>query len=253
MIPETDKTLAWFSVDETTIRKVMAELTARGADAADLYFQHSRSNSITMEDGLISRAASSVDQGVGLRVVVGDQTGYAFTEDLSLDAMLAAARTAASIAHGGKAVAPVGLTPREHADYYPMRRPWIDVGIAEKLPIIQRLDATARRLEEAIEKVTVSWADVDETILIVDMHGNVVTDGRPMTRLWCMVTAKKGDKVQSNSANVAARQGFEWWEIDVSYYILKVLSWFGIVWDLKPVPARVFDQSPRWPSAKGAL
>ena len=86
--------LAFFSVDEPTITRVMSELTARGADAADLYFQHSRDNSITMEDGIISRASSSVDQGVGLRVVVGDQTGYAVTEDLSLESMLGAARTA---------------------------------------------------------------------------------------------------------------------------------------------------------------
>ncbi len=211
MILDTQQTFSWFSVDESTIRTVMAELTARGADAADLYFQYSRSNSITMEDGLISRAASSIDQGVGLRVVVGDQTGYAFTEDLSLKAMVAAARTASSIAHGGKVAPPVDLTSREHADYYPMPRSWVDVGIAEKLPIIQRLDATARRLESAVEKVTVSWADSEEKVLIVDMQGNVVTDGRPMTRLWCMVTAKKGDVVQSNSANVAARQGIDWY------------------------------------------
>lgn len=211
MIPETQQTFSWFSVDEATIRKVMAELTARGADAADLYFQYSRSNSITMEDGIISRAASSVDQGVGLRVVVGDQTGYAFTEDLSVEAMIAAARTASSIAHSGAAAAPVDLNTRKNADYYPMKRSWVDVGIAEKLPIIQRLDGMARRLETAIDKVTVSWADAEETILIVDMHGNVVTDSRPMTRLWCMVTAKKGDVSQSNSANVAARRGIDYY------------------------------------------
>ena len=88
--------LGWFSVDKPTVARVMTELTARGADAADLYFQYSRDNSITMEDGIISRASSSVDQGVGLRVVVGDQTGYAFTEDLTLDALKTAARTAAA-------------------------------------------------------------------------------------------------------------------------------------------------------------
>ncbi|MCA9638370.1 MAG: TldD/PmbA family protein, partial [Myxococcales bacterium] len=209
--PEPNQTLSYFSVDESTIRRVMAELTARGADAADLYFQHARANSITMEDGLISRAASSVDQGVGLRVVVGDQTGYAFTEDLSLEAMLAAARTAASIAHGSKAVLPVGLTPREHADYYPIGRSWIDVGIAEKLPLIQRLDAIARGMEESISKVTVSWADAEETVLIVDMHGNMIADGRPMTRLWCSLTATKNGKTQSNSANLAARRGIDWY------------------------------------------
>ena len=78
--------LAWFSVDQPTIARVMAELTARGADAADLYFQYSRDNSITMEDGIISRASSSVDQGVGLRVVVGEPIPRASLQAFGSDA-----------------------------------------------------------------------------------------------------------------------------------------------------------------------
>ncbi|HRI11215.1 MAG TPA: DNA gyrase modulator, partial [Nannocystaceae bacterium] len=211
MAPDPNTTMSFFAVDEATIRKVMAELTARGADAADLYFEHSRSNSITMEDGIISRAASSVDQGVGLRVVVGEQTGYAFTEDLSLEAMLAAARTAATIAHGGKAHPPVALAPRSHADYYPLGRVWADVGIADKLPIVERVDRLARALDPAVEKVTVNWGDGEEQILLIDMHGNVFADGRPMTRLWCTVTARKDGQLQSGSANVAGRRGIDWY------------------------------------------
>jgi TldD protein len=72
----------WFGVDQATVAKVMSELTANGADAADLYFQHSRSNSLSLEDGIVSNANSDIQQGVGLRVVIGEQTGYAFTEDL---------------------------------------------------------------------------------------------------------------------------------------------------------------------------
>jgi TldD protein len=71
--------LSWFGIDEGVLRVVMAELTSRGADAADLYFQYSRTNSIALEDGIVSRASSRVDQGVGLRVVIGDQVGFAIT------------------------------------------------------------------------------------------------------------------------------------------------------------------------------
>ena len=88
--------MTWFGVDQATTARVMAELTASGADAADLYFQHTRSNSLTLEDGIVSSARSGIQQGVGLRVVIGEQTGYAFTEDLTLPSMLAAARTAAA-------------------------------------------------------------------------------------------------------------------------------------------------------------
>src|SRR6187549_3421312 len=77
----TNPFLAWFGVDEAMLRKVMAELTSRGATHADAYFQYTRNNMLAMEDGIVSRAASNIEQGVGLRVVVGDQVGYAFTED----------------------------------------------------------------------------------------------------------------------------------------------------------------------------
>ena len=80
----------WFGVDQATVARVMSELTANGADAADLYFQHSRNNSLALEDGIVSSADSTIQQGVGLRVVIGEQTGYAFTEDLTLPSMLAA-------------------------------------------------------------------------------------------------------------------------------------------------------------------
>ena len=94
--------MEWFGVDQQTVARVMSELTSRGADAADLYFQHSRNNSLTLEDGIVSSANSEIQQGVGLRVVIGEQTGYAFTEDLTLASMLAAARTASAIASGSK-------------------------------------------------------------------------------------------------------------------------------------------------------
>jgi len=203
--------LGFFSVDEPTITRVMAELTARGADAADLYFQHSRDNSITMEDGIISRASSSVDQGVGLRVVVGDQTGYAFTEDLSLESMLGAARTAASIAHGSKAVAPIAYEHGKRSNFYALKQPWSEVGVARKLPRIEHLNALARAADPAVDKVSVSWADGEELVVIVDMHGKIHTDMRPMTRIWCSVTAKKNGVTQANSANLAGRHGFEWY------------------------------------------
>lgn len=204
--------LEFFSLDEPTLARVMTELTARGADAADLYFQHSRDHSITMEDGIISRASSSVDQGVGLRVVVGDQTGYAFTEDLSLESMLAAARTAATIAHGGKPVAPVTFDHKVRpSSFYTLQRPWHDVTVASKLPKIEQLHALARKVDPSVEKATVNWADGDEIVLIVDMHGRIHTDVRPMTRLWCTLTAKKNGVTQSNSANLAGRHGFDWY------------------------------------------
>lgn len=209
--PPENPFLQWFGVDEPTIARVMAELTVNGADAADLYFQHQRVNVLGMEDGIVSRANSEILQGVGLRVVIGEQTGYAFTEDLTLPSMLAAAQTAAAIAKGSKVVVPQSFNPRQAGDLYRTEVPWADIGVEQKLPVLQRVDRMARSADSSVGKVSVYWADVDDRVLIATLNGHLVTDHRPMTRLSAQVTATRGDETQSGFSNIAAREEFSWY------------------------------------------
>ena len=201
----------WFGVDQATVATVMSELTANGADAADLYFQHSRFNSLSLEDGIVSKADSTIQQGVGLRVVIGDQVGYAFTEDLTLPSMLEAARTASSIASGSRFAAPQAFTPKELGGMYTTSVPWADVGIDQKLPVLKYIEEHAKARDPAVDKVSVYWADGDERVMIATLDGNLVTDHRPMTRATVLVTASKGDEVQSGFSNIAAREELGWY------------------------------------------
>jgi len=203
--------MQWFGVDDATVARVMTELTANGADAADLYFQHQRSNSLSMEDGIISQANSRVMQGVGLRVVIGEQTGYAFTEDLALTSMLAAARTAAAIANGSGTVPPQAFNAKETGDLYMTSMPWADVGIDKKLPLLKYIDAKSRAADPAVSKVTVAWSDVDERVMIATLDGHLVTDHRPMTRLSALITATRDGETQSGYSNIAAREDLSWY------------------------------------------
>ena len=203
--------MAWFGIDEAMIARVMAELTANGADTADLYFQHVRTTDLSMEDGIVSRANSAISQGVGLRVVVGEQTGYAFTEDLEPGSMLAAARTAAAIASGNSVVAPQAYSPKRTGDLYTTQLPWTDVGIDRKLPILKHVDTEARKADPAVARVTVSWSDADDRVLIATLDGHLIMDHRPMTRLTALVTATKDGQTQSGYSNIAAREDFSWY------------------------------------------
>ena len=203
--------MEWFGVDQATVARVMSELTARGADAADVYFQHSRSNRLTLEDGIVSSANSGIQQGVGLRVVIGEQTGYAFTEDLTLPSMLAAARTASAIASRSRVVGPQSFNPSSSGDLYTTTVPWADVGIDQKLPILKMVEAKAKARDPAIEKVAVYWSDGDDRVMIATLDGRLVLDQRPMTRLTVVVTAKKGDETQTGYSNIAAREEFSWY------------------------------------------
>ncbi|MGI9262722.1 MAG: TldD/PmbA family protein [Woeseiaceae bacterium] len=203
--------MTWFGVDQSTAARVMSELTASGANAADLYFQHTRSNSLTLEDGIVSAANSSIEQGVGLRVVVGEQTGYAFTEDLTLPSMLAAARTASAIATGSSPVTPQAFNPLGAGDLYKTSVPWSDVGIDQKLPVLKFVEEKAKSMDTAIDKVAVYWSDADERVMIATLGGNLVTDHRPMTRVTVVVTARKDGEVQTGYSNIAAREEFGWY------------------------------------------
>ncbi|MCA9652269.1 MAG: TldD/PmbA family protein [Myxococcales bacterium] len=203
--------LEWFSIDEARLRRVLAELGSRGADHAELYFQHSRSNSISMEDGLISSAHANVDLGVGLRVIIGDQVGYAYTEDLGEEAMLEAARSAAAIARGSAVSTPASFTAASPGRFYELRVPWSDVEVDAKLPIIRRAAELAEAGDPAVDKVRVSWNDTDERVLIVDLQGQMIVDRRPMTRLYVVTNATKKGVVQTGSSNLAARQGVGWY------------------------------------------
>src|SRR6516165_5357499 len=119
---------ARFGITEQMIAETLAAALSRGGDHADVYFQHRVSSDVGLEDGAVNRAHASVELGVGVRVVRGDQTGYGYTEDLSLPALLECARTAATIADGPARDAPSAFhLTRAVPDRYPLVRPWDDV------------------------------------------------------------------------------------------------------------------------------
>ncbi|HNH45908.1 MAG TPA: TldD/PmbA family protein [Myxococcota bacterium] len=207
----TDPFGAWFGVDPLSTRLVLEELSQHGADWAELYFQHSRSTSLSLEDGIVSQASSRIDQGVGLRVVVGDHTGYAFTEDLSLEAMRAAAKSAAAIAKAGPARLPTDFAHVPQPEFYSVALPWSEVGIDQRLPLLERAAAITRALDTSITKVSVNWSDEEQRVLIATLEGGYHLDRRPMSRIWVNVTAVKNGVTRSNSANLAGRRGLEWY------------------------------------------
>ena len=207
--PQVQSYLAWFGVDETAIQKVLSQAMDRGADFADLYFQHAKSTSLSLEDGIVNQANTGVDRGVGIRAVIGDQVGYAFSESLDLDSMLGAARTAATIAAGSAKVPPQKVALVDSPDYYPIARAWETVDIDERLPLLQKTEALARKMEEAVEKVTVYWSDRDERVLIATSDGRLCADRRPMAILSCGITALKDGVRQSHGCNFARREGID--------------------------------------------
>jgi TldD protein len=92
--------------------------------------------------------------------------------------------------------------------------PWADIGIDQKLPVLKYIEESARAKDPSIEKVSVHWSDGDEGVMIATLDGDLVTDHRPMTRMTLVVTARKGEEVQSGFSNIAAREEFGWYTQD---------------------------------------
>ncbi len=196
-----------FGVTKETIRKVMAAALSRGGDFADLYFEHSSGLSVAYEDGHVNSAQTSVGLGVGIRVVVGDQTGYAFTEELTVESMTAAARTAAGIASLTPGTPPANLTPSRYAHHYDVECDWREVGVADVKPMLESLAERAHALEPKLNRVQQRFVAGQKNIMIVDSDGRVAVDSQPMTRIYMTVVMEKDGEKQSNGYNLSGREG----------------------------------------------
>ncbi|MCY3570262.1 MAG: metallopeptidase TldD-related protein [Chloroflexi bacterium] len=170
-------------VDEAAAESVLASALGRGGSFAELYFEHKRSGSLSFEDQQVKSTQASLSQGVGIRVVEGDAIGYAYTEDLSLDAMRSAAATAAQIAHGGSGIEPVDVTADSYpADRYSIASPSTSTPLADKVELLRRADDAARAYHSSIARVDASMVDEEKRVLIVRSDGRMVADYQPLLR-----------------------------------------------------------------------
>ena len=198
-----------FGVTEADLKKVMAVALEKGGDYADLYFEHSFSNYIGLQDGAVNRAGSNIDYGVGIRVVSGDQTGYAFVENTTLEDMLNAARTASRIASGSAKTPPVKIDERIFKNHYPVLKSWEDISVQNKMPFLQKLNDRIFELDSRVVKVNASISDETTYILYYNSEGLLCHDCRPMIIMSGMCIMQQGEKIENGHSSRAARKGFD--------------------------------------------
>jgi TldD protein len=228
-----------FGITERMIRDTLAAGLSRGGEHADVYFQHRVASDVGLEDGEVNRAHASVELGVGVRVVKGDQTGYGYTEDLSAPALLECARTAAAIADGPSSAGPVALHLASGLpNRYPLVRPWDEVRPEEKLPLLAGLNARAFAADPRVRKVNVFLRDEAGAILVADSSGRVVEDSQPMTLLFLSVLAEDGSRREQNGYNIAGRAGFEFYAPErLDRMVREAIGRTMILFEAGPPPA----------------
>ncbi len=198
-----------FNVSEEIIRQIISEGLSKGGDYCDIFFQHSTSDYIGLEDNDVNRAYSNIDLGVGIRVLNGNQTGYSFTEVITLDSMKKAARTAANIANTKSGLEIPTFTEHKPADYYRIKTPWEQVEIDEKIPYLQRINNRVFQLDNRVIKSTISFNNSTTSILFANSEGRITYDYQPMGQISVSCIAEQNGQREQNSFNLSGRRGIE--------------------------------------------
>jgi TldD protein len=210
------------------MERLLALALGRAGDFADLYFEHHRTSSLLMEEGIIRTASVGVTCGLGVRVLSGEKTGYAYTDDLSWAAMARAAATAAHIASGSREVPPQSVTPKPLALRYGQQT--LDqLDLAQRIALVERVDRAARAHDPRVEKVIVSLGDETKHVRIANSAGVLAEDVRPLFSIRCSVIAAENGLRREGSAGGGGRLGPEFFETKPPEYFGREAARMAIV------------------------
>ncbi len=191
----------------TDLDRVFTQLMGPSIDAADLYFQHSRSESWLLEEGIVKDGSHSIEQGVGVRAIAGEKTGFAYSDEIVLPQLLDAARAARAIAQGGHGAGqPLALHGARQL--YPAIDPVESLPNPDKIALLREVDAYARSRAPRVKQVIVSLAATMDTVLVASSDGTLAADVRPLVRLNVHVIAEHNGRREQAHVGGGGRYGY---------------------------------------------
>ncbi|HNV07689.1 MAG TPA: metalloprotease TldD [Dokdonella sp.] len=185
--------------------RVFARLMSPAVDSADLYFEHSRSESWMLEDGLVKEGSHSIEQGVGIRAQSGEKTGFAYSDDIVMPALLEAAGSARAIAREGAAGSGKALAVTSARALYPALDPIDSMSSEAKVRLLNEIDAYARSLDSRVREVIVSISATVDTLLVAASDGTLAADVRPLVRFNVQVIAEQNGRRESGGCGGGGR------------------------------------------------
>jgi TldD protein len=208
--------LTHLGLTERLLERCLGEALSAGGEFADLYFEAVTSTSLGMDEGIVKTAAQGISVGCGIRVLSGERTGYAYTDDLSPERLLKAARTAALIANGPQTQRVQGFNETRTPSLYPVAGVTADAEIAEKLRLIERANKAARDYDSRITQVRASINDELRRILIAASDGTYASDTQPLARLNVAVIAKDATNTARGTSGGGGRITLDFFQGDKS-------------------------------------
>ena len=193
-------------LDDAHLSRVLASIHTHEVDFADLYFQYSRVESWSLEEGIVKSGAFSIDRGVGVRAVHGERQAFAYSDDISLAALEEAAVAARAIGRQGQVCGRAGraASARARSLYLP-QDPVVSLSEAAKVALLERLEQKARALDRRVVQVMASIAGEYEAILVARSDGLVAADVRPLVRVSLTVIVEEGGRREQGYAGGGGR------------------------------------------------
>lgn len=210
MPAEQTTELSQFGLTESEIQQTLGLLKVRDVDYADLYFESDVSESLSMEEGIVKRAGKSLSQGVGVRATAGEKTGFAYSDELTKRDLQVAADTARYIARSpqGAGAVPATRKARPTRDLYPLDRSIAEVATADRVALLNEIDAEARRYDPRIKNVMASFNTEYKRVLVVTSQGLLVGDAQPLSRLQVTCIAEEHGNRQVGTYGGGGRVAF---------------------------------------------
>lgn len=203
-----------FGLSHADLRSALALALSSGGDFAEVFMEHRTYDFVNMEEDIIKETAESVSLGLGVRVLAGDRTGFAYTNDLSFEKVRKAAQTAAAIASGrAKPLIPPPLREKRlQRLIYRVSAPADKAGLKRKIGLVQQAYGAARDFDRRIVKVKASFQNSLQYVCIANSEGLLVRDTRPMVKLVCVAISEKGRQRESGYWGGGGRVGLEYFQ-----------------------------------------
>ncbi|SEG48358.1 microcin-processing peptidase 2. Unknown type peptidase. MEROPS family U62 [Bryocella elongata] len=218
--PEVLDHKRWFfshlGLTERLFERCLGEALSAGGDFADLYFEAVTSTSLGIDEGILKTAAQGISVGCGIRVLSGERTGFAYTDDLSPERLLKAARTAALIASGPQTQRVEGFREAHTPQLYPIAGFSSDAELSTKIALIERADKAARAFDPRITQVRAGLNDELRRILIAASDGTYAADTQPLARFNVFVIAKDSQNTARGTSGGGGRVTLDFFDGDKS-------------------------------------
>jgi TldD protein len=229
-----------FGLDESHLSRALAEIRTHKVDDADLYFQYTRSEGWSLEEGIVKTGSFSIDQGVGVRAVSGEKTAFAYSDDISEASLLDAARTVRSIssaAQSGKArIAPKKIA--KGRSLYPGVDPIASLDSTAKVALLEKLEQRARAKDPRVAQVMAGLASEYDVVLVARADGTLAADVRPLVRLSVTVIAEQNGRREMGSAGGGGRFGLAYFDDEqMGKYVDEAVHAALVNLESRPAPA----------------